>query len=62
MLEPFNESNSKMNHKEYSFEIKSSIVSIQRTNYNGYPLSKDKALKWMELEQHMDRASNVQIV
>jgi hypothetical protein len=45
MLEPFNESNSKMNHKEYSFEIKSSIVSIQRTNYNGYPLSKDKALK-----------------
>jgi len=24
----------KINHKEYPFEIKSSIVSIQRTNHN----------------------------
>jgi hypothetical protein len=39
MLELFNESNSKINHKEYQFEIKSFIVPIPRTNHNGYPLS-----------------------
>jgi hypothetical protein len=39
MLELFNESNSMINHKEYPLEIKSSIVPIQRTNQNGYPLS-----------------------
>jgi hypothetical protein len=37
VLELFNESN--LDHKEYQFEIKSSIVPIQGTNHNGYPLS-----------------------
>jgi hypothetical protein len=37
MLGLFNESN--LDHKEYSFEIKSSIVPIQGTNHNGYPIS-----------------------
>jgi hypothetical protein len=51
MLELFNESNSKINKKEYPFEIKSFIVSIQGTNQMGTLFQTNNSM-YPSLETH----------